>query len=397
MVRRRAKSRNSGNFVAYLLVFAVLALVIVLLLEYMDHRNGRPTFLLSHILPKKELKQTPAGHPQVESFHDKLISAMDASGISYNLVRDSRKRYHFKFHANNTQRKTLVESLKKLATSQGLKWKTEEIQHLGEEQLYLYSISGQEKSATHLFLITIGKASPAARAATPTAPASRGRLAIIIDDIGYNERGALTLKNLGIPITAAIIPNSTYAYDEARQLHMYGIEQIIHLPMQSQNPNLQVDPVHFVMKGADTNHIRSLIQRAKTQVPYAKGVNNHMGSLATCDRETMQRVLKVLKEEDLFFVDSRTSADTIAYRMARSLEIPTAQRDTFLEDINNGNVTYQFTRNQILKVAKMARKRGHALAIGHPYPTTMKAIRDTIPAVRAMGVQFVPVSRLLEK
>lgn len=395
MSRRRSTSRNSGNFVSYLIVFAILALVIVLILEYMDHRKGRDTFLLSHILEQKIQKKAPPRISTADSFHDKLIAAMDASGIPYNLVRDSRQRYHFKFHAKDRQRKSLVKTLKSLSGAHHLKWKTEEIQHLGNEQLYLYSISGHGKITTHLFLITIGK--PAATSPRPEAADIRGHLAIIIDDIGYNELGALELKKLDIPITAAIIPEATYAYDEARQLHMYGLEQIIHLPMQSRNPKMQTNPSHFVMKGADTQRIRNLIRRAKTRVPYAMGANNHMGSLTTCDRDTMRRVLTVLKEEGLFFVDSRTSAETIAYTMARSMKIPTAQRDTFLEDINNGNITYQFTRNQILKVAKKARQRGHALAIGHPYPTTLKAIRDSIPAVRAMGVQFVPVSRLLER
>ncbi|HDP94223.1 MAG TPA: divergent polysaccharide deacetylase family protein [Candidatus Aminicenantes bacterium] len=396
MSARKIRRRKS-NVLAYFLLFAALALGIVIVLEYLDHRNGKPTFLLSRVLGRPHGgKAVDAGKPK-DSFHHKLMRLMDSRDPNYSLVQDSRGRYHVKWKLGDEKRKKVVDELEKLAKVHGRHWKIEEVQHLNGEHLYLYSIHSDAGEASHLMLITTGAPAPEAAPLPDSGKPIKGRLAVIIDDIGFNELGSLELKRLGVPVTAAVIPHAPYAYDEARQLHMYGIEQIIHLPMQAANRNLEPDPDQFVLKGADLTTIRRLIHRSRTLVPYARGINNHMGSLTTGDPQTMSRVLSVLKEEGLFFVDSRTSVSTVAYSMARKMNVAATQRDVFLEDINNDQVTYHYARSQVIKGAKLARSRGYAVAIGHPYPTTLKAIRDAVNEVRGMGVHFVPVSRLLEK
>jgi len=397
MVARKSRGRRGGNSLGYFMLFAVLALGVVLVLEYLDYRRGRPTFILSRVMDSRtETDGTDRPSPRKGEFHRQLIKLMDSWNSHYSMIQDSRGRYHVKWKLKNSLRRKLVPEFEKLSRKYKRNWKTEEIQHLRGEHLYLYSISPAGNDATHLLLITTGTPEPVPEP-PPSKEEPRGRLAIIIDDIGFNELGAMELNSLGIPLTAAVIPHAPYAYDEARQLNMYGIEQIIHLPMQSMNREMKVDPARFVVKGADLSSIRRLVQRSRTLVPYARGVNNHMGSLITGDPQTMGRVLSVLREEGLFFVDSRTTSTTVAYRMARDMNVPATQRDAFLEDIQNDNITFNYTRKQVLKVAELARRKGHAVAIGHPYPTTIKAIRAAVGEVRAMGVRFVPVSRLLEK
>lgn len=389
--------RGKSNTLGYFLLFAALALGIVLVLEYLDYRNGKPTFLLSRVLGRSDGGKPADAVRPGDSFHRKLIRLMDSQDSTYSLVQDSRGRFHVKWNLEDRKRRKVVDELQKLAQANGRHWKIEEVQHLRGEHLYLYSIHSGSGESSHLMLITTGTPAPAPT--TPPVPekAVKGRLAVIIDDIGFNELGSLELKRLGIPVTAAVIPHAPYAFDEARQLHMYGIEQIIHLPMQAANHNLKTNPEQFILKGADLTTIRRLIHRSRTLVPYARGINNHMGSLTTGDPQTMSRVLSVLKEEGLFFVDSRTSVSTVAYSMARKMNVAATQRDIFLEDINNDQVTYRYAHSQVIKGAKLARSRGSAVAIGHPYPTTLKAIRDAVKEVRDMGVHFVPVSQLLEK
>jgi len=397
MAVRKSHRRKKGNALAYFVLFAVLALGIVFVLEYLDYRKGKATFILSRILSAPTAAASRRPLLRKDSFHSELLRLMDSQDPSYSLIQDSQGRYHVKWRLTDARRRQLVKALRKLSAAHGRRWKAEEVQHLRGEHLFLYSVSPRGSGVTHLLLITTGTPEPFLESEAQPKQKPRGRLAIIIDDIGFNELGALELKRLGVPVTAAVIPHAPYAYDEARQLHMYGIEQIIHLPMQSSNRKLKADPGQFILKGAEVSNIRRLIHRSRTLVPYARGVNNHMGSLTTGDQQTMNRVLSVLREEGLFFVDSRTTASTVAYRMAREMNVPTTQRDAFLEDINNGHVTYLYSRNQVIKVAKLALRRGRAVAIGHPYPTTLKAIRDAANEVRSMGVHFVPVSSLLER
>lgn len=388
--------RKKANTLAYFLLSAFVALGIVLALEYLDYREGKSTFLLSRVLGERKKEQPPAAEAQRDALHRELIRLLDSLDPGYSLVQDSLGRYHVKWKLADGQRRKAVAALQELVRTHGRRWKTEEVQHINGEHLYLYSISAAGRETSHLVLITTGVST--AEKTPPRSPdtSPRGRLAIIIDDIGYNELGALELKRLEVPVTAAVIPHAPFAYDEARQLHMYGIEQIIHLPMQAANRNDKVDPDQFVLKGADLAAIRRLVQRSRARLPYARGVNNHMGSLVTGDPQTMSRVLSVLKEEGLFFVDSRTSAATVAYSLARKMKVAAAQRDIFLEDITNDHISYQYARDQVVRGAKLARSRGTAVAIGHPYPTTFKAIRDAVDEVRGMGVVFVPVSQLLE-
>jgi hypothetical protein len=127
-------------------------------------------------------------------------------------------------------------------------------------------------------------------------------------------------------------------------------------------------------------------------VPHARGVNNHMGSLLTSDQPAMRRVLGLLKERRLFFVDSKTSVDTVAHAVARALKIKTALRDVFLDDVQ----TYEHTSAQLRRLVDIARQNGKALAIGHPFPSTIAALRDSVPWLKQQKVEMVFVSAILE-
>jgi len=205
------------------------------------------------------------------------------------------------------------------------------------------------------------------------------------------------LKKLDIPITASILPFSPYAFDEARQVYMYNIESLIHLPMQPLNSHTVDYTVdRFITRQSSESDIRALLKSARQVIPYAKGTNNHQGSLITSDRQKMETVLKVLKSDGLFFIDSRTTPKTVAFQIAKAMRIKTAERDVFLEDIGNGDTTYEYSLNQISRLMQKAQKNGKAIAIGHPYQTTFRAIQDSIPRIREAGIEIVFVSKLLE-
>lgn len=248
--------------------------------------------------------------------------------------------------------------------------------------------------------MTILKEASATKKITPPPrrkPVSKPKIAFIIDDIGNNDYGASELKKLDIPITASILPFSPYAFDEARQIYMYNIESLIHLPMQPINSHtIDYTVDQFITRQSTEADIRTLLQKARRIIPYAKGANNHQGSLITSNQQKMTTVLKILKREGLFFIDSRTTPRTIAYKTAKAMNIKTAERDIFLEDIGNGDTTYEYTLNQITRLIQKAKKNGKAIAIGHPYRTTFAGIRDSIDKINADGIEIVYVSSLLE-
>jgi hypothetical protein len=164
--------------------------------------------------------------------------------------------------------------------------------------------------------------------------------------------------------------------------------------MQPKNSNgLKYNPRETITLQSTDSEIRSMVNKAKEVVPNAAGVNNHMGSLVTSNKKVMKRFLKILKEEGLFFFDSKTIAGTVGYGMAKSLGIKTAIRDVFLDD---GEKSYPNAVSEIKRLVDKALRNGKAIAIGHPHPTTLRAIKDSIKFIREKGVKIVFLSEILE-
>jgi polysaccharide deacetylase 2 family uncharacterized protein YibQ len=140
-----------------------------------------------------------------------------------------------------------------------------------------------------------------------------------------------------------------------------------------------------------SQELTARIEAALQAMPFARGVNNHMGSRLTESRTTMQTVLQSVKRHKLFFLDSRTSKDSLAYQVAQELGVPTARRQVFLDnEAEPGKITQQLQRLIIL-----AQQQGSAIAIGHPYPATVQVLQQHVPALRRAGIEIVPISRLV--
>lgn len=225
---------------------------------------------------------------------------------------------------------------------------------------------------------------PLTAAAQPTP-----RIAIIIDDIGYHHERGLRAINLPAAITCAVIPRSPHGPRLAREAKRRGREIIIHMPMSANNGHT------LDAGGIDTDMapelISARIEEAFALLPQAAGMNNHMGSLATSNTDTMDSVMTALAEHRAFFIDSRTSAASVAEATARAHGLGTLGRDVFLDNERNlMAINDQF--NQLLRIA---RRRGTAIAIGHPYPETLEYLERVLPLMEEVGIEVVPVSTLL--
>jgi hypothetical protein len=222
-------------------------------------------------------------------------------------------------------------------------------------------------------------------------PARQTRIALVIDDLGRSLEDVETLEHLGVPISYAVLPFEDHTGEVVAALRRHGDEILCHLPME---PLHGQDPGPGALRlGMSAEQLRTSTAAALQAVPGAVGVNNHMGSGLSADEPSMETILGVLAGRGLFFLDSRTSAQSVGYRTAIRLGVPATERQVFLDtDESPEAIREQFTR-----LLEVARTRGAAVAIGHPHPQTLAVLESEVPKAKAQGYEFVPVSFLLDR
>ena len=222
-------------------------------------------------------------------------------------------------------------------------------------------------------------------------PRPAGQLALVIDDLGRSVEEIDELGALGVPLSYSVLPFEVLTADVVARLGAERREILCHLPMQPRNGK---DPgPGALVEGMELDALAAATRNALAQVPGAVGANNHMGSGLTTDSAAMGTVLDVLQRHGLFFLDSRTSPDSVGYTLARSLGLPTAQRDVFLDDDPDPVAI----RRELARFLERSRENGAAIAIAHPRPTTLEVLREELPKAKEAGFTFVPVSFLLTR
>ena len=230
--------------------------------------------------------------------------------------------------------------------------------------------------------------SAAILAALPPRARAGAVVAIVIDDLGNSHQAVERAIRLPPPVTLAFLPLEGVA-ELARRGAVAGHDIFLHMPMQPvghENPG----PL-ALLESASPDELRRRLALALDRVPMAVGVNNHMGSRLTSDPTAMQVVLADLQERGLAFVDSRTSGSSVAAGIGLALGVGVAGRDIFLDN----DPDYGAVLRQLEQTERLARRAGSALAIGHPYPGTLQALADFLPAARARGITLVSATRLI--
>ena len=216
------------------------------------------------------------------------------------------------------------------------------------------------------------------------------RIAIIVDDGGYGGEKTESILALTTDLTLAILPNTPHGRNTAKRANALGFEVILHMPMDNMDDTLQHEgQLEIEMTAAQ---IQALSQDALTQVPGAVGINNHMGSRFTADSKAMALFFDGINGQDLFFVDSGTSAVSTAYDVATEYGIPTAQRDLFLDN----EKTEEAIRRRFDQAVDIAINNGQAIAICHFHPATAAVLAERLPTLEARGVRLVHVSELVK-
>jgi polysaccharide deacetylase 2 family uncharacterized protein YibQ len=226
--------------------------------------------------------------------------------------------------------------------------------------------------------------------ASPSSQTDDAKLAIILDDLGNDRAAAEAIFALPYPLTISVMPSHLHSAEIAEEAHRRGYQVLLHLPMQAIGN--EKPEARELRPGMAMAEVSALVDQMLQAVPHVVGVNNHQGSQATADPTLMSELMLVLRERQLFYIDSRTTAVTVAFETARKNGIPSAFRNVpFLDDI--AEVTA--VRKQLELALRDARDKGEAVAIGHPHPATLQALSKFLPGAVEEGVHLVFASDLV--
>jgi polysaccharide deacetylase 2 family uncharacterized protein YibQ len=217
------------------------------------------------------------------------------------------------------------------------------------------------------------------------------QVAIIIDDIGYDLKPVKELLKINADLTFAILPLCPHTREAAEMFHRAHRETLLHLPMEPVSYPREKPGNGALFTDMNDEELVFQLEKDIADVPYITGVNNHMGSKFMMDEKKLTLVFNKLKNNKLFFVDSRTSSDSKAYVIAEKVGLPVAARKIFLDNIRDYNEIY----NNLINIAKKDGDVSPVILIGHPCPETIRAISDAMKVLREKGVSIVPVSQIV--
>lgn len=237
---------------------------------------------------------------------------------------------------------------------------------------------------THKMVIALDGRRPSKKGAKP-------KIAFVIDDLGYDLDMALSFIRLDLPLSLSVLPSAPFTEIIVREANKEGREIILHLPMEPKRyPSVDPGPgTLFVSMGE--SEINGILDQNLSDMPGIRGVNNHMGSRFTEDSEKMFIVLQKLKKKGLFYIDSRTTSKSVGFQMAKKMGLPTAERSVFLDN----DLAPKTMKVQMERLLSMARHKGSAIGIGHPFKETLGALEEYRSEIKA-EFRLAPVSELVD-
>lgn len=222
--------------------------------------------------------------------------------------------------------------------------------------------------------------------ALPVQAGKQPTITLIIDDLGYNKRNGERTINLPGAVTVAILPHTPYSKKLARLAYKKGKTVMLHVPMT--NIHRRSPGPGTLSPEMDKEAFMTSLRKSLDAIPHVQGLNNHMGSELTQDSTRMKWVMEETAKRRLFFIDSRTTAKSVAEKEAKSAGIPVLSRDIFLDHIR----TKEAVNAAFDKMIKKARRYGNMIAIGHPYNVTLEVLEKRLPELEKMGIRMISVT-----
>jgi len=215
------------------------------------------------------------------------------------------------------------------------------------------------------------------------------RIAIVIDDFGYNVNNLEEVFKLDTSLTLSILPNLIYSEKIAEAAYERGYEVMLHLPLEPHEKNYSSED-GTILTSMDEKTVLDNLNKAINNLPYISGVSNHMGSKATENEKLMTIIFERIKKEDLYFLDSRVTPESVCEEVASKTGLKFAVRSVFLD--NESDIDY--IKNKIADLEDKAIKTGSAVGIGHDRLSTLLALQEAIPEMKEKGIEFVFLSEL---
>lgn len=390
--QRRKSSSKKGRFPGWIVVVGIFGLVCLALGLWVgkDWRKER-----TPVPPYEEAPSNRFGE-LVNEVELALYQSLRQLGVDTSQIRfrkvihraEENKQWDFtELEVTLTHDESLPhldQLLRKKLKDLGGQVSLESIQKKGPDSVVLIRVEG---ILTHRLNLTLRPRDKTGKEAT----LDISRVAIVIDDLGYDGRLARRFLEIDAPLSFSVLPHGTFSKSIARRVHEAGRELLLHLPMEPKGYP-EVNPgVGALLTGmTDAELVRALRQNLAS-LPSVKGVNNHMGSKFCEYEQKLRPVMLELKNRGLFFVDSRTTSGTQAYRVAQQLKVPSAERNVFLDNIQSPRAV----RGQLKRLIQLSRLKGEAIGIAHPHEVTLEVLKEDIPKLPSRGVELVPVSQLL--
>lgn len=231
----------------------------------------------------------------------------------------------------------------------------------------------------------------------PAAGASRGVVALVLDDVGHDDGSLAALEELPGPLALAVLPRAARARDAAALAKRKGWDLLVHLPMEPEDGASEPGTLRI---GDDAATAAARVDEALRRLPGAVGLNNHQGSKATADAPLMRGLLAAVRDRGLFFLDSKTTPASVAEREARALGVSTLARDVFLDDVRAEEAAAGGPREAIAaaweRALTVAERRGHAVVIGHPRRETFAFLKGAAAPLAARRLRLVRISELVD-
>lgn len=383
--QRPPKARRKSFSPLFFLLLSFLALLSALGLDYTSWRKGERSFVFAALAAKKTAHREG---PLLEVFTRSLTQ----KGIPLESVSrhtDSEGHYHLMVDLpprDFTQlASALEESFRQAGSSVS---KSEEVR--GTKSYTLWEVHGAE--GQRLFILFVSQR-PDIRTAVEEKPQTpKNKVAIIVDDTGYSLEAVQEICALPHPMTIAVLPYSPLARDVAWLARRNNVEVMLHLPLESVNNTENNSRIPgLILSTMMEGEILEALEESLLEVPHAAGVNNHMGSKATTDRRLMGIILQELKEKGLYFVDSLTSGQSIAFELAQEKGLKSAYRHVFLDTVNDE----AHIKGQLIELLTTAREKGMAVGICHPLETTLKVLRENLNLLVEYDCEAVHASQIV--
>jgi polysaccharide deacetylase 2 family uncharacterized protein YibQ len=375
---QRSKRRGGRPWIGYLLSFLFGSLLALLGTLYLTQERplskeafSQKTFLIDQIIrsqfyeigiPRKDIffRQSLPKQEGVLTWEASFMKIRLARSLPFSLIEENLKR-----------------SLSRLGKPISLH------SVAGKDSLQL-DIKVQNRM-THQLIFVYAK---------PSLPkiAVRPKVAIVIDDLGGENQVSQEILHWNVPLTLSILPFTPYSKVLAQQAHQRGKEVILHLPMEPHGyPKTKPGEGVLLQEMDDEKFLRQLTKDLEA-VPNIKGVSNHMGSRLMEDPEKLRIIMKELKRRGLFFLDSRTTPQTMGLQIAESMGVRATERSLFLDHFEDP----EEIKTQLEKLAQLSLEKGKAIGIGHPHPSTLKSLKEMIPRMKEKGIEIVPLSSVVE-